>query len=387
MCVTKELGMFTYSIKDHEIEVVGALGFEEDTDGWITPRRLPDWTINQFADGAIDRFSKFPSGVRLRFTTSADRISLKVRVSRLVITGIAEQKRPAAFDLLIDGKESQTQHAENGNILRLTASAPAVFTETLEVGDIDILEFSDLGSASKDIEIWLPTSAIVEIAEVAATSEIKAAPLDSRKRWLHYGSSISQCIEADRPMDAWALRAAQLLNLNITNFGLAGQCQLDGFVARSMAALPADVITLKLGINIVNADSMRERAFIPAVHNFLDILRESAPLTPIIIISAIWCPFHEEVAGPTMIDGATLFGKERPAEFAAGALTLQRTRELLADVVSKRSDANLHFMDGLTLFGASDESNLPDKLHPNSAGYRLMAERFAQAQRAFIESV
>ena len=379
--------MFTYSIKDREIDVVGALGFEEDRQGWVIPRRLPDWTINQFADGAIDRFSKFPSGVRLRFRTSADRITLKVRVSRLVITGIAEQKRPAAFDLLIDGQESQTQEAVNGNILRLTATAPSEFTETLEVGDIDNLEFSDLGNDSKVIEIWLPTSAIVEIAEVAASSEITPAPVDSRKRWLHYGSSISQCIEANRPMDAWALRAAQLLNLNVTNFGLAGQCQLDGFVARSMAALPADLITLKLGINIVNADSMRERAFIPAVHNFLDILRESAPQTPIIIISSIWCPFHEEIPGPTMIDGPTLFGIERPAEFAAGALTLQRTREILKDVVAKRSDSNLHFMDGLTLFGASDEGNLPDKLHPNSAGYRLMGERFAKAQRAFIESL
>jgi lysophospholipase L1-like esterase len=379
--------MFTYSIKDREIDVVGALGFEEDNEGWVTPRRLPDWTINQFADGAIDRFSKFPSGVRLRFRTSADRITLMVRVSRLVITGIAEQKRPAAFDLLIDGQEDQTQEAENGNILRLTATAPSEFIETLEVGEIDNLEFSDLGNDSKVIEIWLPTSAIVEIAEVAASSEITPAPVDSRKRWLHYGSSISQCIEANRPMDAWALRAAHLLNLNITNFGLAGQCQLDGFVARAMASLPADLITLKIGINIVNADSMRERAFIPAVHNFLDILRESAPQTPIIVISSIWCPFHEEIPGPTMIAGPTLFGKERPAEFAAGALTLQRTREILKDVVAKRSDSNLHFMDGLTLFGASDEANLPDKLHPNSAGYRLMGERFAEAQRTFIGSL
>jgi lysophospholipase L1-like esterase len=379
--------MFTYSIKDREIDVVGALGFEEDNEGWVTPRRLPDWTINQFADGAIDRFSKFPSGVRLRFRTSADRITLMVRVSRLVITGIAEQKRPAAFDLLIDGQEDQTQEAENGNILRLTATAPSEFIETLEVGEIDNLEFSDLGNDSKVIEIWLPTSAIVEIAEVAASSEITPAPVDSRKRWLHYGSSISQCIEANRPMDAWALRAAHLLNLNITNFGLAGQCQLDGFVARAMASLPADLITLKIGINIVNADSMRERAFIPGVHNFLDILRESAPQTPIIIISSIWCPFHEEIPGPTMSAGPTLFGKERPAEFAAGALTLQRTREILKDVVAKRSDSNLHFMDGLTLFGASDEANLPDKLHPNSAGYRLMGERFAEAQRTFIGSL
>ena len=57
------------------------------------------------------------------------------------------------------------------------------------------------------------------------------------------------------------------------------------------------------------------------------------------------------------------------------------------DVVAKRSDSDIHFMDGLTLFGASDEANLPDKLHPNSAGYRLIGERFAKAQSAFIGSL
>jgi lysophospholipase L1-like esterase len=379
--------MFAYSIKDEAIEVVGALGFDEDESGWITPRRLPDWTKAQFADGAIERFSKFPSGVRLRFSTTADEISLKVRVSRLVITGIAEEKRPAAFDLLINGKETQTLHADNGNILRLTSTAPAVFTETVEVGDTDTLLFSKLGDELKEIEIWLPTSGIVEIQSVEASKEIIRSPKDARKKWLHYGSSISQCIEAARPMDAWAIRASQLLGLNLQNFGLAGECQLDGFVARTMADIPADFISLKLGINTVNADSMRERAFIPAVHNFLDILRESAPTTPILIISSIWCPFHENTPGPTMIDGATLFGKERPQEFAAGALTLSRTREILEEIVGKREDSNLHFMDGLTLFGQSDEKDLPDNLHPNSAGYRRMGERFAQGQSAFINSL
>lgn len=379
--------MFTYSIKDHQIEVVGALGFQEDSPGWLIPRRLPDWTIKQFADDAIDRFVKFPSGIRLRFTTSADLITLKVRVSRLVITGLAENVRPAGFDLLVNGVENQSQEAHNGNILRLTSTAPSVFSETLEEGESDTLTFSGLGDESKNIEIWFPTSAIVEVNEVAASSEITAAPLDLRKRWLHYGSSISQSGEALRAMDAWVMRAAQLLNLNVTNFGLAGQCQLDGFVARTMAALPADLITLKLGINVINADSMRERAFIPAVHNFLDILRESQPLTPIIVISAIWCPFHEDTPGPTMIEGSELYGKERPTELATGALTLTRTRKILEEIVATRADVNLHYMNGLTLFSQSDEDNLPDKLHPNSAGYRLMGERFADLQKSFIDKI
>ena len=144
--------MFTYSIKDRQIDVVGALGFQEDSPGWLTPRRLPDWTMKQFADDAIDRFVKFPSGIRLRFTTSADLITLTVRVSRLVITGIAENLRPAAFDLVVNGVENQSQEAHNGNILRLTSTAPSVFSETLEAGESDTLTFSGLGNESKNIE-------------------------------------------------------------------------------------------------------------------------------------------------------------------------------------------------------------------------------------------
>lgn len=372
--------MYSYSIEDSAIDVVGALGIDQDSEGWVTPRRLPDWTRNQFADAGMERYVRFPSGVRLKFTSSTNSISLEVRVSKLVITGISEQLRPAAFDLLVNGQESKTVIAEHGNILRLTASAPAVFTESLEVGDTDLLIFDGLGRDEKEIEIWFPTTAIVEVRQVISEKEITRSKKETRKRWLHYGSSISQCSEAVRPMDAWPMRASQLLNLDLRNFGLAGECQLDGFMARTMANIPADFISLKLGINVVNADSMRERAFIPAVHNFLDILRDKHRSTPILIISSITCPFHEECPGPTMIDGSRLFGQERSPELAAGALTLCRTRLILEDIVKKRNDTNLHFMNGLELFNSGDYEHLPDNLHPDSIGYRMMGERFARLQ-------
>lgn len=376
--------MFSYSIRDSVIDVVGALDFDSDKEGWITPRRLPDWTRNQFADAGMERYVRFPSGVRLRFATRAEKISLEVRVSKLVITGISENLRPAAFDLLVNGVESKTVIAEHGNILRLTASAPAVFDENLEIGEIDILIFDGLGHDKKEIEIWFPTTAIVEVRKVFSDEEIVESQTETRKTWLHYGSSISQCSEAVRPMDAWPVRASQLLNLDLRNFGFAGECQLDGFVARTMANLQADFISLKLGINIVNADSMRERAFIPAVHNFLDILREKHPLTPLLIISSIICPFHEECPGPTMIDGSRLFGQARSPELATGALTLSRTRSILEDIVKSRNDVNLHYLNGLDLFNSLDLEHLPDNLHPDSTGYRMMGERFARLQEQFF---
>jgi lysophospholipase L1-like esterase len=40
-------------------------------------------------------------------------------------------------------------------------------------------------------------------------------------------------------------------------------------------------------------------------------------------------------------------------------------------------DANLHYLDGLALFGPDDAGDLPDDLHPNAAGYARLGHRFA----------
>ena len=119
----RRLAVIDYQISESPVEFVGALGFDRDDQGWITPRRLPDWTRNQFADAGIERMAKFPSGVRLCFRTRADQIYLHVQVSKLVITGESEVERPAAFDLLVNGQERASVLAEHGNILRLTSTA------------------------------------------------------------------------------------------------------------------------------------------------------------------------------------------------------------------------------------------------------------------------
>jgi lysophospholipase L1-like esterase len=48
-------------------------------------------------------------------------------------------------------------------------------------------------------------------------------------------------------------------------------------------------------------------------------------------------------------------------------------------VVAQRrevGDANIHSLHGHELFGVADVDDLPDGLHPNSAGYRRMGQRF-----------
>ena len=54
-------------------------------------------------------------------------------------------------------------------------------------------------------------------------------------------------------------------------------------------------------------------------------------------------------------------------------------RSIIQDVVEKRiaaGDTNLSYHDGLQIFGEADAGDMPDDLHPNSAGYLRMGQRF-----------
>ena len=125
-------------------------------------------------------------------------------------------------------------------------------------------------------------------------------------------------------------------------------------------------------------DSMKERVFVPALHGFLDTIRERKPTTPIILISPIFCPSAEHHPGPTVpnSDGkfATLSGHP---ELRSGSMSLTRVRDLIEATVEQREDGNLDYLNGLDLFGPEDRVDLPDDLHPNPDGYIRMGHRFA----------
>jgi hypothetical protein len=144
---------------------------------------------------------------------------------------------------------------------------------------------------------------------------------------------------------------------------------------------PADLLSLKCGINIVNGDTLRVRTFAPALHGFLDTVRDGHPDTPFLVVSPILCPTHEDAPGPTDSTTGVIRSAASPVAREQGALTLGQIRDIVASVVKTRRDAgdtNLHYLDGRELFNESDVDDLPDGLHPNAEGYVRMGERFAK---------
>ncbi|MEV0277984.1 GDSL-type esterase/lipase family protein [Streptomyces sp. NPDC050610] len=361
----------------------GALDLERTEHG-VLPHRLPAWARAQNTDGQLAMAETQPSGIRLVFRTRATAVELETRPTKRVYVGVPP--RPdGLYDLLVDGSPAGRASAPGGNTLTIDMAAG---TAEQQPGPSGTVRFDGLSGAMKDIEIWLPHNETTELLALRTEAPVEAAPDHGRRVWLHHGSSISHGSDAASPTTTWPALAAARGGVELINLGFAGGAMIDPFTARTMRDTAADLISVKFGINVVNADLMRLRAFAPAVHGFLDTLREGHPTTPLLVVSPILCPIHEDTPGPCAPDfGEAGEGRVRframgdPAERAAGKLTLNIIRDELDRLVKQRAatDANLHYLDGRDLYGEVDyaELPLPDELHPDAAAHRRIGERFA----------
>ncbi len=144
-------------------------------------------------------------------------------------------------------------------------------------GSVGAVSFSGLPAREKTVEIWLPYTETVELFALRTDAPVAAAELGGRPVWLHHGSSISQGSAADSSATAWPALAAAAGGVELVNVSLAGSALLDPFTACALRDTPADLISVKIGINLVNRDAMGLSDFGPAVHAFLDTVRDGHP--------------------------------------------------------------------------------------------------------------
>lgn len=363
----------------------------ESTERGLMPHRLTS-AARQQLNGPVDaKVFSDPCGVRLRLRTRSRRLRLTTWPVKVHIPHRPPGPAPV-YDIWCDGHLHAQVEAAGGTVItQHRVTGRQLLREETEPAEIAV---PLLPEGEKLVEIWLPYEEWTELISLHTDEPVAPAPLQpDALRWVHHGSSISHGALAVGASHAWpavaAREAAAQRPIELLNLGFAGNAMLDQFTARTISRVPADMISLKLGINVVNRDSHTLRSFTPAVHGFLDTIRERHAETPLLVISPLWCGIHEHTPGP--VEAFDVEGPEGirtrfraagdPDDVAAGRLSLQSLRAELERIVALRAadDPNLHFLSGLRLYGEADATDypLPDDLHPDTETHRLIGLRFA----------
>lgn len=303
----------------------GAVGWEQHDGAMRAWRLLPELVSRAFAPDLLTN-ARQSVGVRLEVDTDAQAITLHGEV-------LLDIRRDPRVDVVVDGQLHRRIELDAGPFT-ITVSLP---------------------SGAHHVQVWLPQVGETWIRSVQLDGSVSPTATPST-RWTTYGSSISQCNAASGPSETWPALVARALDWDLTCLGFGGQCHLDPVAARTIAAVPADIISLCLGINVQGNASMSPRTFGPQVAGLIDQVRAAHPLVPIAVITPIVSPPLESTPN-------------------AVGVTLEWMREAIADVVAGTDDDLLHLIEGPSILGRGEAHLLSDGVHPDAAGYRLMGER------------
>ena len=323
---------FVIAPDDSRLTWQGSVSLERG-DGWVMPWRIPHDQRLLFGPDELLGRAAMPAGVRIAFRSTTE----------FVAGHIDPQPESCPIDLCCDGV--------------LHASSPMAGESQFR--------FEGLPEGEKLIELWLPQFGEFRLRSLELSDGATLASVEDRRpRWVTYGSSITQARTAESPTQTWPAIVALERGLNLTCLGYGGQCHLEPMIARMMRDLPADFLSMCVGINIyggaARAASLSPRTFRPAIIGFVQILREGHPDTPLAVMSPIFSP---------------------PRETTPNALgfTLSAMREEVAaavDALRASGDRNISYIDGLDVFGPDLAHLLPDELHPNAEGYKIMGRNF-----------
>ena len=178
-----------------------------------------------------------------------------------------------------------------------------------------------------------------------------------------YGTSITQGGCASRPGMAYTNILSRRLNAEVVNvaFSGAGQCEPEAAYA------VRDIDDIALYIHDAEANVGAYEDVASRYPRFLRIFREKHPDTPILVPTKI--PYAKELFHPDM-----------------RALRL-RKKELQRAIVEQfraEGDANIHFLDGETLYPGCFEEYAVDGVHATDLGFLKMAEGFEPVIRSIL---
>src|SRR5690554_4850006 len=319
-------------------------GWEDEADFF---RRLPAKAEGKVTPG-VWRLSQHTSGMYVRFKTDATSIKAKwiltgenLAMPHFAATGVS------GLDLYVKTEKGDWHWLAVGQPTRFPENETTLF-EGVAPDEREFLLYLPLYNGIEELEIGIPADAFIE----------KADPLDE-KPIVFYGTSITQGGCASRAGMSTTAILGRNMGREIINLGFSGSGKMEPEMAHLLAELDPELFFIDCLPNLT-AEEVSER-----VEPFVKILRDTHPLTPIILAEGV------------TYDNAFFVESRNQRN--------QESREALRSAFENLMNdgyRNLHYQIGEGQLGFDGEGTV-DGTHPTDLGFY----RQAQVYQPLIENV
>jgi len=323
---------------------LGAAGVEQHEDGVHFYRFTKEQqALYKIRNDDFYRKTFATSGVKLRFVTDSETLSLTVNVSG------GSSRRYFATDVFVNGKKLDSLDNFSGVAL------PADYTTfPLAIGGEYSKTFS-LGTGEKEVAVYFPWSAETVLKELALDDNAFVKPKKPGEKLVCFGDSITQGYDALYPSNSYVSKLADMMDVEVYNKAIGGETFFPELAAAKEDFEPA-YITVAYGTNDWSHISQEE--FVQNCSAFFKNLCRTYPHAKIFAIAPIW--------------RKDMFAEKLFGDFADVEKCIREAAAF----------DNVTVINGFS-FVPQDENLYADlRLHPNDEGFSYYFESLAKAIRA-----
>jgi hypothetical protein len=243
----------------------------------IIPQRFPTSAINSF--GNMARITRMSAGIEMQVQGQISQLEIKLRLLDSDLYGVTAELFSGPHKLL--------------PTWNLDPYSTDIQTMTFDIDNNFCSQYP--------IRFIFPTHCTLEIISVAVDdnaemytnfksydySETTEQP---GKKWLVHGDSITQGSNVSSPSCTWVDLTARMMNMIPINLGIGSYGRAELEMAEYIASRSDfDLLSLHIGINCASSDDIS--VFSNRFHNFIQIIRNAHPKTPISVCTPIFSHF------------------------------------------------------------------------------------------------
>lgn len=308
------------------------------------------------------RVAEEAAGAEIRFVTESHGFRLALDAEPSCLDPSASSRQEA---FVFRGDFFHSRHLiEPGRVNHLTVT---------DIGNAMGARLAGLGAAAREggrfsPDVWRVLvgrfpAALVELSTFGKPCRPPRPDEVPSRRWLAYGSSITNGGSPTSHHLAYIYQAAYQLGVDVFNQGLSGSCYCEPEVAAYLAARKDwDLITLEIGVNMRQDFSPEE--FAQRSGHLVRTLTEAHPDKPIVLISiypnADLAPFARDADAPVA---------KRQAAFV--------------DTLKQLAAGNVFYIAGTDIL-RNFQSLTTDLIHPSDLGHTEMGRNLSEKLRTHL---